>query len=168
MGGDGSRAPGVERVEAGREGAQRPPSPPVAPSPRREASAVPRALGRAPGQRVNVPVPRRVAPGRAGSASPLVALAGDGGLGEGTGVRHGHGPTVPTVPRGRGEWGWLSWRGRGVGSSAGLAPRPRPHPCTLALGGLPRGLTAFLQLFILVWPSSSFLPQLGFAGHGVL
>lgn len=45
--------------------------------------------------------------------------------------------------------------------------QPRPHPCTLALGGL-RGLTTFLQLFILVWPSSSFLPQLGFAGHGVL
>ena len=55
-----------------------------------------------------------------------------------------------------------------MGSSAGLAPWPRPHPCTLALGGLPRGLTAFLQLFILVWPNSSFLPQLGFAGHGVL
>lgn len=34
--------------------------------------------------------------------------------------------------------------------------------------GLPRALTAFLQLFILVWPPSSFLPQLGFAGHGVL
>lgn len=55
-----------------------------------------------------------------------------------------------------------------MGSSAGVSPWPRPHPCTLALGGLPRGLTAFLQLFILVWPSPSFLPQLGFAGHGVL
>ena len=35
--------------------------------------------------------------GKRGSAkAPLVALAGDGGLGKGTGVRRGHGPTVPS------------------------------------------------------------------------
>lgn len=121
MGGDGSRAPGVERVEAGREGSQPPPSPPVAPSPRGEASAAPRALGRAPGQRVNVPVPRRVAPGRAGRVSPLVALAGDGGLGEGTGGSartRSHGPPRATRERRVGQvvverarCGQLRWPG---------------------------------------------------------
>lgn len=101
-------------------------------------------------------------------ALPRWWLAGDGGLGKGTGGSARATAPVPPVPLGRGEWagcrgeraqcGQLRWR-----VSVAAAP-----PLHIGAGGLPRGLTAFLQLFILVWPSSSFLPQLGFAGHGVL